>query len=578
MQYQDPDGRTVWLEFAAPERVISAASPDEVSAALETVDTAVQQGQYAAGYLTYEAATGLSSHLVTCRPGPLPLLRFGLYSNYQVHTRMPVGASPYSIGDWQSSLSKAAYRQAIEAIKGWIAQGDTYQVNFTFRLHSTFTGDPGHWFQDLFNVQRPRYAAYIADEEQVLLSASPELFFQLDGDHIIGKPMKGTAARGLTNDDDRRRAEELERSEKNRAENLMIVDMMRNDVGRIAETGSVEAAPLFEVERYPTLLQMTSTVKARTHARLPELIQALFPSCSITGAPKVRTMALIKELETAPRGIYTGSMGFLMPHHPVTRQDQRFAQFNVAIRTAHIQRAGQQVTYGTGGGIVWDSQAEKEYDECRTKALILRTPPHSFSLLETMRWSPVTGVYLRDQHLRRVAASAAYFGFPCPTDALSTRLTALTRTLQPRPHRIRLLLDPAGAVQLETAPITRARTTWRVVIDTQPVTSTDRFLYHKTTHRLVYQEALARHPDADDVVLWNEREELTESCLANIALRLEGQWYTPPIEAGLLDGTLRHTLVQRGRLAERRLTVNDWDQAESRLLLNSVRGFIRVLQ
>lgn len=574
--------RSVWLDFVEPDHLLSVTRPEEIPAAVADVDAALAEGYCVAGFLTYEAAAGLDPTLQTGPCGALPLLRFGLYKTFEIHDRFPFSAGSAEIGDWAPSITADQYESAIHTIKDWIARGDTYQVNFTLRLRASFQGDPSAWFHALFHAQQPRYAAFIESGGETICSVSPELFFALNGEDIACRPMKGTARRGLTAEEDEAAAGRLHHSVKNRAENLMIVDMMRNDLGRIAHTGSVCVEELFAVERYPTVLQMTSAVRARTAAGLADILKALYPSCSITGAPKVRTMEIIRELETEPRGIYTGSIGFVMPYHPLTRKPIRTAQFNVAIRTAHIRKADQLVEYGTGGGIVWDSEADREYRECRIKALILNNTPTDFALLETMLWRPVCGIFLHGEHVRRLEKSARYFGYRfdpvAVMNALETHTEALagasTDKKTPQRHRIRLLLRADGTVHVESAPIQRRRALWRIALDDRPVDPENPFLYHKTTHRTVYDESRARHSGVDDVVLWNRTGEITESCLANLLVRLNGVWFTPPVSAGLLNGTLRSALVRRGRVREKPLHKDDLVAADRVMLINSLRGFI----
>jgi para-aminobenzoate synthetase / 4-amino-4-deoxychorismate lyase len=578
LQYTPPAGSPVWLTFRAPRQLLTVRQPSELAGALAQAEAAVADGLCVAGYLTYEAAPGCDTALRTRPPNGRPLALFGVYEDYQCHDALPLHAAAYTLSDWRPSIDHAAYAEAIRRIRDWIARGDTYQVNYTFRLHAALQGSPAGWFHDLIRAQRPCYAAYVETEDDVFCSASPELFWQLEGNQIHTRPMKGTTPRGLHAEADQEAADSLQRSEKDRAENLMIVDMMRNDLGRLAQPGSVRVDPLFAIEQYPTLYQMTSSVHATTDAGFGDIMRALFPSCSITGAPKVRTMELIADLETAPRGIYTGSIGCLLPAHPVTQQPGRVAQWNVAIRTGHIDKATGHVEYGTGGGVVWDSSARQERQEAFTKALILTPPPPTFDLLETLRWQPRLGYRWLDEHLARMAASARYFGYHFDPITVRRALADLAATLPAEPHRVRLCVNADGQPRLTSTPLQRQRPVWRVALDSQPVPRDHVFLYHKTTHRPVYDDALRRHPNHDDVLLWNEAEELTESCLANLALQIDGIWYTPPRTSGLLGGTLRAVLLRRGHLQERVLHRADLARASRVGLINSVRGFIPVNQ
>ena len=334
-QHVDPAQGPGFLRAGELIRVISAQRIADVLPALRAVEAAVDTGFCAAGFISYEAAAGLDDALVTRPSATLPLVWFGLYRSLDFEPATPEGLTlpadgTFSLGRWRVGTNPRCYRRAIAAVQEYIAAGDTYQVNFTFRLRAAFSGNPWRWFTRLCAAQQANYAAYIDLGDQVICSVSPELFFSLEGSHITCRPMKGTFPRGRSSAQDRAAARRLRQSLKNRAENAMIVDMMRNDLGRIARPGTLAVASAFDVERYPTLWQMTSTVTAETSASVVDILRALFPCASVTGAPKVRTMQIIAQLETQPRGLYTGAIGYVLPG--------RRAQFNVAIRTAVIDR------------------------------------------------------------------------------------------------------------------------------------------------------------------------------------------------------------------------------------------------
>lgn len=561
------DGRTRWLRFTAPVETVAARTHAEVLPALRRVEQAAEARFHAAGFITYEAAPAFDPALSVKAPGALPLVWFGIYSRSAEwpHTpdiRPPEGPAPA----WVPSVTGEAYRGAIGRTKELIARGDTYQVNYTWRLRAAFRGDPWALFGELYGAQEVPYAACVDLGNHVLCSVSPELLFSLDGDRIATRPMKGTAPRGLSWTDDEARRRELGLSPKNRAENIMIVDMMRNDLGRIARTGSVEVPRLFEVERYRTLFQMTSTVRALTDAPVSEIFRALFPSPSVTGAPKVRTMQIIAELEDSPRGIYTGAVGFLAPG--------RRAQFNVAIRTVHVDRAAGRAEFGTGGGITWDSVDREEYDECLTKGLVLAGSAPASDLLETLLWRPGRGYFLLDGHLERLSQSARYFGFPVDGRSVRERLETAALAFGPAPQRVRLLLGSCGEIRIESEPLAAGPRTWRVALARGPVDPASPFLYHKTTNRALYDRARADLPGHDDVILWNGRGEITESTIANVAARIRGDWITPPISCGLLPGVYRGHLIERGRLREGTIRLRDLEDAERLALVNSVRGWV----
>ncbi len=559
-----------WLRFAAPLRAVTATRPDEVAPALQAIETAVNRDRYyAVGFIAYEAAAayGLAVHA----PLPdLPLLWFGLYekaetSNNQAFEFAPSPSSDsYSVGRWQPAVDQADHEMVVGCVKDYLARGHTYQINYTFPLHADFAGEPLAFFADLTAAQATEYAAFIDTGRFALCSASPELFFQLDGERLTAKPMKGTAARGRTLAEDEARIAELRQSEKNRAENLMIVDMLRNDLGRMARVGSVAVPRLFEVERYPTLLQMTSTVAARTDASVAEILASLFPCASITGAPKIRSMEIIQELEPQPRGVYTGAIGYIGP--------ERQARFNVAIRTVLIDCERGRATYGVGGGLVWDSDASGEYAECLLKARVLTERRPSFRLLETMLWEPDGGYFLLAAHLARLADTAVYFGVPIDRSAIEARLSELASSLN-EASKIRLLVELDGAFTVAAAPLVQgaAPRPARVGLAKTPVDSSAIWLYHKTTRRELYEAARASRPDCDEVILWNERGELTEAITANVVLDVDGEWVTPPVTSGLLAGTFRNWLLAAGQIRERILTPADLRAARRIALINSVR-------
>lgn len=562
-----------WLLFENPREIVQTFRPEEVTAQLRSVEEAVNsRGLHAAGWLAYEAAPGFDPTLTVRPDGAFPLLWFGLYAAPREIALPAVDAVPDSgQADWEASVTPEEYARAFESIRRWIREGDTYQVNLTYRLRRAFAESPWPFFVRLTAAQGPTFGAFLTTPGWTVCSASPELFFRLDGTRLESGPMKGTAPRGLTQEQDRRNASALCASGKNRAENLMIVDMVRNDMGRVAEVGSVSVPRLFALEKYPTVWQMTSTVTAETRAPVAEIFAALFPPASITGAPKARTMRLIAEIETTPRRVYTGAAGFLAPG--------RRAQFNVAIRTLLLDSARGQAEYGVGGGIVWDSVCESEQAECRTKRRVLDLSLPPFSLLETLLWTPPEGYALLDRHLARLAESAGYFDFAFDAAAVRQALLARACAFAAGPHKVRLLLARGGAVTLEAAPLAAppghaARPA--VALARFPVDRSDPFLYHKTTRRAVYEEALASRPGFVDVILFNADGEITESSRANVAAEMDGVLCTPPVSCGLLAGTLRARLLETGELVERVIPVDALLRSPRVVLVNSVRGQVPV--
>jgi para-aminobenzoate synthetase/4-amino-4-deoxychorismate lyase len=564
---QDPSSDSGWLRFTSPRETLVASRLSQVPALLAAVESGVEEGLYAAGFVSYEAAPAFDPALRVRPANELPLAWFGLFSNSQPFDfESAVGDSPLSPLPWAKSISARAFKESVRDIQQRIARGHTYQVNYTFRLLAPFNDDPWRLFSSLCRGQRTRCSAYVDTGAWAICSVSPELFFSLAGDRIRCRPMKGTAPRGRFAREDDDRASWLRVSPKNRAENIMIVDMVRNDLGRIAQPDSIRVSHLCNLERYPSVLQLTSTVEAVTQATLGEVFAALFPSASVTGAPKVRSMEIIAELEDRPRGAYTGAVGYLAPN--------RRARFNVAIRTVQIDRCRGWAEFGTGGGIVWDSSATEEWLECRTKALILSRPMPRFELLETLLWEPSPGYYLLERHLSRLSASARYFGFRLDLEAVRRRLEELGDRLPDQPHRVRLLVGETGKIALDSTPLTAAGRQWRVALARSPVSSRERFLFHKTTYRKIYDEARHGFPNHDDIILWNEHDEVTESCVANVVVRLGDRLITPALDCGLLPGTLRAELLAGGKIEEGRVALADLERASELYLINSVRGWI----
>jgi para-aminobenzoate synthetase/4-amino-4-deoxychorismate lyase len=555
---------------------IVAETDADVLAALAQLEEATARGLHAAGFICYETAHALNPALpVPSRRDPaLPLLWFGLYRQKLAPPepeRLLATVEECGTGQWQTSLTADAYAGQIARIHYYIRQGHSYQVNFTLRRTFSFSGTPEALFAGLCRSQLPAYGAFIRHPRFTVLSASPELFFRLAGDELTVRPMKGTAPRGATPAEDDALAATLAANPKERAENLMIVDLLRNDLGMVARTGSVVASDLFRVEGLPTLQQMTSTVKARLlqGMGLQQVLAALFPCGSVTGAPKRRTMEIIDELEEGPRGIYTGCIGWLSPGPA--------ACFSVAIRTVLLQDpATGRGTMGVGSGITIDAQAGPEYGECLAKSDFARFPLPHFRLVETLLHRQGEGFPRLQRHLDRLTASAARFGFRCQRQELAEQLQAFAAPL-PGLRKVRLLLARDGSVALEEAEIQLdpEGMVLRLGIYPVPVDSRDPLLYHKTDYRPLYRQALQDHPHWDDVLFVNERGELTEGSSHTLVLRLGGRLLTPPLSCGLLPGVLRGELLQQGTVTESQLTPAHLALAEEVWLVNSVRGWRR---
>ncbi len=578
-RFDDLTGAEPSFRLVEPVGVLEATRCEEVAGTLAAAEASAARGLWAAGFVAYEAAPGLDPALrVRTRDrsdafAKLPLAWFGLFEGRQ-ETLLPdpPGDAPAAApGSWVPSVDRPRYDASIAAIHERIAAGETYQVNHTFRLRSRLEGDERGFYRDLCLAQRGAFAAYLNLGRYRVLSASPELFFRIEEGRIETRPMKGTAPRGRWLEEDEVVRDRLRGSVKDRAENAMIVDLLRNDLGRVARDGSVTWSDVFEPERYETVWQLTSRVAAdlRPDVDLVEVFRALFPSGSVTGAPKVATMGIVAELEDAPRGVYCGTVGYLSP----AGADGPGARFNVAIRTAVVDAESRAVEYGVGGGITWDSSAVAEHAETVAKAAVLTARRPAFRLLETLAHEPGTGYRRLEEHLKRLRASAAYLGFAFDEAAIRERLDREALRFPTKPSRVRLLVARNGRLETGVAPMPASPDPLPLAVDrAHPVDPADPFLFHKTTFRYRYEEARARFPEADDVVLVNTRGEVTETTTANVAAKIGGRWWTPPREAGLLAGCEREALLADGSLAERALSVPDLADAEELAVLNSVRG------
>jgi para-aminobenzoate synthetase/4-amino-4-deoxychorismate lyase len=556
------------LILNSPTRVLYANQLPEILPLLKSAEAAAASGSWVALMLSYEAAPAFDRALKTHRPGLLPLAMGAVFDGPTTEPSEVVGPTGgYKLSSWTPQVTRTQYNQGIEAIRELIARGDTYQVNYTFPMTSSFPGDSVRWYENLCRAQGAEYSVYLDLGRYKILSLSPEMFFERKGDAIKTRPMKGTIKRGRWTAEDDELAKQLAASEKDRAENVMIVDLLRNDLGKVSIPGSVRVSKLFEVERFETLWQMTSTVEstARTGVGLSELLAALFPCGSITGAPKVRTMEIIHELEPQPRGIYTGTIGFMAPGGE--------CKFNVAIRTVVLDSETGIATFGVGGGVTIDSTAEREYDECLLKGSFLNASGLPFRLLESILLEDGE-LFLMRSHIERLKSSARYFGFHFSEEQIIAELNRLTATKSAAKWKIRLLLSREGKVTSETVPVMTRHEPLRVALATEPVDSTDRFLYHKTTSRGVYDRALAARPDCDDVILWNERGEITESTVANVVVGIGGEFFTPPQASGLLAGTFREQLIEEGKLRERVVRIDEFKRASNFFLINSVQKWI----
>lgn len=565
--------------FAAPLEVIVAKTPGEVAAAFAALEAARAEGRHLAGYFSYELGLVLEPRLAPLLPPvrPVPLLWFGIFEAPEVFEGEAAEAALANritgrayAGPLMHEWDEGAYRARFARVRDWIAAGDIYQANLSFRARFAFRGDPLALYRDLRARAGAAHCAFIDDGTRHILSLSPELFFDLSrAGCLTARPMKGTAARGSDASTDEMARRSLAASEKDRAENLMIVDLLRNDLGRIAETGSVEVRDLFAVETYPTLHQMVSTVTAqlKSGTSIAAILKALFPCGSVTGAPKIRAMEIIQALEESPRGVYCGAIGHFAP-------DGR-AAFNVAIRTLTI--SGGRGELGIGGAVVYDSTPASEYAECLLKARYYEAARNPLELIETLRYMPGEGFARLDLHLGRMARSAGAFGLKFARDAaLQTMQSAVYAVSSPM--RVRLTLNEDGQFVATAAPFSEAAPSqWTYAISPRRILSTDVLQHHKTTWRELYDSEharLAAELGCDEVIFLNERGEIAEGSRTNVFAEVDGALVTPPLSAGALDGCLRRSLIDAGTCAERPLMPADLARVQKVYLGNSLRGLI----
>ncbi len=571
------------LLFSNPKEIVSAMTPDEVGPALARLEAGTTQGLHAAGYFAYELGYVLEPKIRDLLPEGrnVPLFWFGLYDAPRAMSEAEVDhwlgthtkSGSYQFTSVTTAWSQEEYEARFAAVQEKIRAGDIYQLNLTFKARFRLEGSPLTFYRDMRRRQRVAYAGIVDTGEVTVLSASPELFIEKEGRVVSTRPMKGTAPRAGTPEADAEARHVLATDVKQRAENLMIVDLMRNDLGRIAEVGSVGVTDLFTVETFRTLHQMTSGVEAtlKDGLGLGDLIRAIFPPGSVIGAPKIRAMELIRDYETEPRGVYCGAIGHITPAGA--------ALFNVAIRTPVIFRGGQG-EMGIGSGVVYDSVGAKEYAECLLKMKFLTDPPKSFELIETLLYEAGEGFWLLDGHLARLKASAAYFGYAYDVAAVRN---ALDRAVDGRPEtrlRVRLLLAEDGAVSVTVAEQSAqaAGSVMRYAISDTRVDSANPFLFHKTTRRELYDREWQHYAETqgtDEVLYLNERGELAEGSRTNIFIERDGKLLTPPLSSGLLPGVLRGDLIAQGTAVEAVLTLDDLARADAVYVGNSVRGLVR---
>ncbi|GGG18121.1 MULTISPECIES: aminodeoxychorismate synthase component I [Paenibacillus] len=564
VHFRDRHGTLHEYFFENPKEIIQTYNIEEVVSCLHRSEEASRQGNFVVGYVAYESAAAFDKRLLTKPATKCPLVYFAVYDREQSLDKFEnYTGGEYDTGYWSSDTPASEYSEIINSIKQSIRKGDTYQTNYTIRLESHFSGDDISFYKNLCKSQKASYCAYINLGDLRVISVSPELFFEYQDNFIVTRPMKGTIARGRWYEEDFLMKQKLYQTEKERAENIMIVDLLRNDLGRIADVGSVKVSKLFEIEKYPNVYQMTSEINATTDAGLVEIFSALFPCGSITGAPKVSTMEIIESIEKSERGVYCGTIGLLLPYNHYI--------FNVAIRTVQIEMTNNKAVFGVGGGVTWDSSVEGEYQELINKAAVLRQDPIEFQILETLRFDGEE-YYLLDFHLERMSKSADYFGYSYDREEIIKKLDAIANKCN-KSLRVRVLLSQNGEINIESSEIKGKYNIINFSLSEFKIDSKNPFFYHKTTNRNIYK--FNKNSCINDVLLCNERDEITEFTMGNVVLKINDTFYTPPVESGLLQGTFRRYLLENNEIQEKIIKKDELKIAQEMWFINSVQGWVR---
>lgn len=558
------------LSFRDPVEVFTTNDINEVKPLLKKMHAATESGDYLAGYLSYEAAPAFDQYLRVNHEPSMPLMWFGRFKKpTEVTAHTLDDGQAYQVSDWKIAMSYQRFQTRIDAIKAAIKAGDTYQVNYTTRMNAQFKGNSYRYYQHLKSKQQAHYSSYLDLGRWKILSLSPELFFEVNQQMLTTRPMKGTVKRGKTEAEDALNKAFLVNSDKERAENLMIVDLLRNDMGRIAKEGSVHVTKQLTVESYPTVHQMTSTIEATLKSETTpfDWFEALFPCGSVTGAPKIKTMSIISQLEEGSRDVYCGAIGYITPDNE--------AIFNVPIRTVVIDEENHTATYGVGGGITWDSTSAGEYEELRTKAKVLTVREAPVQLLESIKLE--NGTYtLLSEHLHRLKVSASYFNYPYDEKLVCKQLESFKQPFIKGDYKVRLLLDQSGKVNIEASALEVTPTQVKCYLAKHPIDRHNIFFYHKTTKRDIYQSVARNEADNYATLLYNDANEVTEFTIGNLVIKQGDQYFTPPVASGLLAGVYRQHLLREGKISEKVISFDDVKEAEAIYLINSVREWINV--
>lgn len=562
--------------FLKPKKIVNIDSLKNLESKLHLIDEYLEKGLVGYCLLKYEAGYLFEKRLNRLISGKNDLIQYCFYNENEISEIDSSlielnNSNDYSIKNFYFNSLKNEFESAINKIKNFIQEGDTYQVNYTIKGKFNFAGSFSSLFSKLVFNQSAKYSAFINSGNNIIISLSPELFFEQVGSTIISKPMKGTIKRDLIPFNDVIFKDQLLQSKKNRAENVMIVDLIRNDLGRISRYGSVKVKKLFDVEKYESLFQMVSTIQStlKNKVKHSDVIKNIFPCGSITGAPKIRTMEIIREVEKEERGIYTGSIGLILKNKKI---------FNVAIRTLIINKKNNSGEIGLGSGVVWDSNSSEEYEETKLKGKFLTNSKHSFEIFETMKYEKGK-IFLLSHHLERLRKAADHFLFHYNSGLIRSELKRIIRSLDSETKIIRLSLNKQGNVKIEIKPFIKFEGRIKIAISRNNIYSKNPFQYFKTTNRELYEKEYKIYSAKGffDVIYFNQFGELVEGAITNIFIQKKNILLTPPVNSGLLDGVYRKYLLKKfPNIIERKLSLKDLINADEIFLTNSVRGKITV--
>jgi para-aminobenzoate synthetase/4-amino-4-deoxychorismate lyase len=568
--------------FLKPFEIISVYKKEDLDYAFKVVNKLIDKGYFGYSLINYEAGFLFESRLSKLLLNEnKKLMQFFFFDKREAETfkssKIIFGDfanDGYLISNFKLNRTEEQFKNDVKSIRHYIKEGDTYQVNYTIKGSFNFTGSYSAFFQKLLFNQSAMYSAFINNEDDFIISLSPELFFSQEGRKIISRPMKGTARRGFNHNSDNAAESDLRTSEKNQAENVMIVDLIRNDLGRVCRYGSITAPKLFKIEKYESLFQMVSRVegKLRKKKKFADIVQSLFPCGSVTGAPKIRTMEIINEIEKEERGIYTGSIGIMTPDE---------IKMNVAIRTITISKKTNKGVMGLGSGIIWDSDPKSEFEEVKLKSNFLTKPEDYFEIFETMKFENGEIIFL-DDHLERMKSAADYFLFRLNEKKLRKQVKKAIVDLDRKEiKKVRVSLNKWGIVKVEISAIPELPENISVIVSSNKIRSTDKFRHFKTTNRKMYDDDYAQYSSEGfyDILYINEKGELAEGSRTNIFLRKGSYWYTPPLDSGALPGICRkHFLKNYPETIGKKLVLDDLRTSDEIVLTNSVKGEVKVSQ